>query len=162
MQLYEITENLKQINEMIDQGADPDQLQDALGDVNEAFEEKAKHILFVMRNLQGSIELCKSEEKRLSENRKAMENQLAGIKEYLILNMKESGITKVDNGVLKASYVKPKPMLVLSNEDSIPDEYKKIKVSSAIDKKMLLDALKDGGEVEGAEIGESKPSLMIK
>lgn len=162
MQLYEITENLKQINEMIDQGVDPDQLQDALGDVNEAFEEKAKHILFVMRNLQSSIDMCKAEEKRLSESRKAMENQLAGIKEYLMLNMKESGISKIDNGVIKASYVKPKPILVLNNEDLVPDEYKKIKVTSSIDKKTLLDSLKDGNTIEGAEIGESKPSLMIK
>ena len=162
MQLYEITENLKQINEMIEQGTDPEQLKDALADVNEAFEEKAKHILYVMRNLESSIDQCKQEERRLAENRKAMENQLSGIKDYLIMNMAESDIKKVDNGVIKATYVKPKPCLNLTDENIIPDQYKKIKVSSQIEKKKLLDDLKDGIEIEGAEIGESKASLLIK
>ncbi len=162
MQLYEITENLKQLGNMIEDGVDESQLIDALNDVNEAFEEKAKSILFLIRNIEGNIELSKIEETRLSNRRKAMEKQLDSIKSYLIMNMAESGKTKIDNGVIKASYIKPKPSLMLSDESLVPDSYKVPKVTVSIDKKALLADLKEGKEVEGASIGESKAGLSIK
>lgn len=162
MQLYEITENLKQLSQMIEDGVDESQLIDAINDVNEAFEEKAKNILFLIRNIEGNIELSKIEETRLSNRRKSMEKQLDGIKSYLIMNMAESGKTKIDNGVIKASYIKPKPSLMLSDESLIPDRYKVPKVTVSIDKKALLDDLKGGEEVEGASIGESKAGISIK
>lgn len=162
MQLYEITENLKQLSQMIEDGVDESQLIDALNDVNEAFEEKAKSILFLIRNIEGNIELSKIEESRLSNRRKSMEKQLDSIKSYLIMNMTESGKTKIDNGVIKASYIKPKPSLMLSDESVIPDEYRVPKVTISIDKKLLLSDLKEGKEVKGASIGESKAGLSIK
>jgi hypothetical protein len=162
MQLYEITENLKQLSQMIEDGVDESQLIDALNDVNEAFEEKAKSILFLIRNIEGNIELSKIEESRLSNRRKSMEKQLDNIKSYLIMNMTESGKTKIDNGVIKASYIKPKPSLMLSDESVIPDEYRVPKVTISIDKKLLLADLKEGKEVKGASIGESKAGLSIK
>lgn len=162
MQLYEITENLKQLSQMIEDGVDESQLIDALNDVNEAFEEKAKSILFLIRNIEGNIELSKIEELRLSNRRKSMEKQLENIKSYLIMNMAESGKTKIDNGVIKASYIKPKPSLMLSDESLIPDRYRVPKVTIGIDKKMLLSDLKEGKEIEGASIGESKAGLSLK
>jgi hypothetical protein len=162
MQLYEITENLKQLGQMIEDGVDESQLIDALNDVNEAFEEKAKSILFLIRNIEGNIELSKIEESRLANRRKSMEKQLDSIKSYLVMNMAESGKNKIDNGVIKASYIKPKPVLVLSDESIVPDSYKQPKVTVSIDKKLLLSDLKDGKEVEGASIGESKAGLSIK
>jgi len=162
MQLYEITENLKQLGQMIEDGVEESQLIDALNDVNEAFEEKAKSILFLIRNIEGNIELSKLEETRLSNRRKSMEKQLDSIKAYLVMNMAESGKTKIDNGVIKASYIKPKPVLVLSDENAIPDSYKNPKVTISIDKKLILSDLKEGKEIEGASIGESKAGLSVK
>jgi len=162
MQLYEITENLKQLGQMIEDGVEESQLIDALNDVNEAFEEKAKSILFLIRNIEGNIELSKLEEARLSNRRKSMEKQLDSIKAYLVMNMAESGKTKIDNGVIKASYIKPKPVLVLSDENAIPDSYKNPKVTISIDKKLILSDLKEGKEIEGASIGESKAGLSVK
>jgi len=162
MQLYEITENLKQLGQMIEDGVEESQLIDALNDVNEAFEEKAKSILFLIRNIEGNIELSKLEETRLSNRRKSMEKQLDSIKAYLVMNMAESGKTKIDNGVIKASYIKTKPVLVLSDENAIPDSYKNPKVTISIDKKLILSDLKEGKEIEGASIGESKAGLSVK
>lgn len=161
MQLYNITENLKQIEQMIEDGVDPSQLQDAIKDIDEAFEEKAGHILFLMRNIEANIEMVKDEEKRLASKRKAMENQYESIKDYLIKNMAETGKTKIDNGVIKASYVKPKPMLDLIDPELVPDEYKQPQVTIKLDKTLLLSDLKDGKEVAGAAITESKAGLRI-
>lgn len=162
MQLYNITENLKQLNEMVNDGVDPDQLVDAFNDLNDAFEDKAKSILFVLQNMNSNIELIKNEEARLKEKRGIIERQLSGLKEYLTLNMVEFDIPKVDNGVFKASIVKPKPVLVVVDDDAIGSYYKTEKATISIDKRKLLADLKDGKEVDGAKIGESKTGLTIK
>lgn len=162
MELYNITENLKQLNSMIADGVPADQLVDAFGDLEEAFEGKAKSILFVLQNMTGNIELLKAEEDRLKAKRATIEKQLSGLKEYLTLNMQESGTTKIDNGVIKASIIKPKPVLVVINDQAISGEYKSEKITVCIDKRKLLSDLKEGVVVAGAEIGESKIGLSIK
>ena len=162
MKLYDITKNMQAIEQMLDDGVEPDQLKDALGDVEDAFKDKAGNILFLMQNMASSVEALKSEEARLAKRRKVIENQMASLKEYLILNMIESGIGKLDNGVIKASITKPRAMLYVYEAEKVPAEYKKVTVSSAIDKKQLLAALNDGEEIEGCEIGQSKTGLSIK
>ena len=162
MNLYNITKNLTQLNQMIEDGVDPEQLEQAFNDVEEAFEDKAKSVLFVLKNMQANIDSVKSEEDRLKKKRATIERQYSGLKEYLMLNMVELGLGKIDNGVLKASLTKPKPMLVVTQEGIVSDLYKVEKITVSIDKKKMLDDLKDGKKVEGAEIGESKAGLNLK
>lgn len=162
MQLYNITENLKQFKSMVDDGVDPDQLKDALEQLEDAFEDKAKSVLFVIQNMMANIEQIKAEETRLKDKRAVIDRQLTGIKEYLLFNMSQLGISKVDNGITKASATKPKPMLVVSDDKFIPAEYKTEKLTISVDKRKLLSDLKDGVKVTGASIGESKAGLTIK
>lgn len=162
MKLYDITKNMQGIEQMLADGVDPDQLVDALGDVTDAFEEKAGGILFLMQNMSADIEAFKIEEARLAKRRKSAESQIAHLKGYLILNMSQSGITKLDNGVIKASITKARQMLVLTDGEKVPGDYKTVTTSSAIDKKQLLAALKEGKEIDGCEIGQSKIGLSIK
>ena len=162
MKLYDITKNMQAVEQMLADGIEPEQLQDALGDIEEAFQSKGEHILYLMQNMSSDVEAYKAEESRLAKRRKITENQLASIKEYLILNMVSSGISKLDNGVIKAGIVKPRPVLVIRHEELIPPEFKKVAVTSSVDKKQLLAALKDGEEILGCEIGQSKTGLTIK
>ena len=162
MQLYEITENLKQINQMLEDGVSLEELKDALADVDEAFEEKANGILFLIRNMESNIDAIKIEEARLASRRKSIEKQIESIKGYLINNMVATGKTKLDNGIIKASYIKPKAMLNLIDESIVPDNYKTPKVTIALDKASMLADLKNGIEIDGASIGESKAGLSIK
>ena len=162
MKLYDITKNMQAIEQMMADGVDPSELKDALGDIEEAFQAKGEHILYLMQNMASDVEALKTEEARLAKRRKVTENQMSGIKEYLIQNMMESGISKLDNGVIKASIIKPRPMLLISDDDRIPTFYKKVTVSSAIDKKLLLADLKGGEAIGGCEIGFSKTGLSIK
>lgn len=162
MQLFNITENLKQLNKMIDDGVDAAQLKDAFNDIEEAFDEKAKSVLFVLQNMSADIEQLKNAEDTLKKKRGVMERQLSGLKEYLLFNMQESGLTKIDNGIFKASIVRPKPMLSISDESLLPDAYKNEVITFKVDKKQMLADLKEGKEIKGAEIGESKAGLTIK
>ena len=162
MKLYDITKNMQAVEQMLADGIEPDQLKDALRDIEDEFQAKGEHILYLIQNMASDVEAYKVEESRLAKRRKITENQIASIKEYLILNMVSSGIAKLDNGVIKAGIVKPRPVLVVRSEELIPPEFKRVTISSAIDKKQLLAALKDGEEVSGCEIGQSKTGLSIK
>lgn len=165
MQLYKITEAMKEVQAMVDEGVPLDQLEDTMKLIEMDFKEKAESILFVLANIKSEIEACKAEELRLSGRRKAKENQAEKLKEYLLYNMQELKSGKIDNGVMTANIRKGSPVLVITNEDAIPNEYKKIAVTSSTDKKGLLKALKEleeGETIDGAEIGAGKNTLTIK
>lgn len=149
---------------MIDEGVPIEQLTDSLEEIESGLEEKAGNILFLIRNIEGDIEKIKAEEKRLKEKRLSAEKSIENVKAYLVQNMAAQNKAKIDNGVVKCSIIKSRPVLVLSDEGLIPDTFKKITVSSAIDKKQLLAHLKElpeGETIEGAAIGESKIGLKI-
>ena len=165
MKLYEITEQMKDVQSMVDDGVPLDQLEDTMQLIEMDFKEKAESILFVLANIKGEIESCKTEESRLAGRRKTKESQSEKIKEYLLYNMQELKSGKIDNGVMTASIRKGSPALLITNEDAIPNEYKKIAVTSSTDKKGLLKALKeleDGETIEGAEVCAGKNTLTIK
>jgi len=165
MQLYKITESMKEVQAMVDDGVPLDQLEDTMKLIEMDFKEKAESILYVLANIRSEMEACKAEETRLADRHKAKEKQADKLKEYLLYNMQELKSGKIDNGVMSASIRKGAPVLVITNEEAIPNEYKKIAVTSSTDKKGLLKALKaleEGETIEGAEIGAGKNTLTIK
>ena len=165
MQLYKITESMKEVQAMVDDGVPLDQLEDTMQLIEMDFKEKAESILFVLANIKSEVEACKVEEVRLADRRKAKEKQAEKLKEYLLYNMQELKSGKIDNGVMTANIRTGASVLVITNEDAIPNEYKKISVTSSTDKKGLLKALKEleeGEEIEGAEVGAGKNILTIK
>ncbi len=162
MNLYQLNDCMKQAEEALDSGASPDEVSDVIDSLEIDIQQKCVQVAYFMRNLNSDIEAIKAEETRLAERRKVNEAHYDRLKQYLADGMKISGLTKAGDGVISVSYGKPKPILVLSNEDAVPDDFLVIKTSVSIDKKNLLDALKAGEEVPGATIGESKPSITIK
>ncbi|MDF1830644.1 siphovirus Gp157 family protein [Cycloclasticus pugetii] len=162
MNLYQLNDCMKQAEDALNDGATPEEVAEVIAAIEMDFKQKAVNIAYFMRNLSGFVESVKSEEVRLSTRRKQYEAHIDRMKNYLSDGMKESGITKADDGVISVSYGKPKPLLVIDDESCIPEKYLAIKVISSVDKKALLNDLKIGEEVKGASIGESKPSITIK
>tara|TARA_R110000744_G_scaffold246942_1_gene363442 strand:+ start:11387 stop:11884 length:498 start_codon:yes stop_codon:yes gene_type:complete len=165
MKLYELTEAMKDVQAMLDEGVPIEQLQDTLNDLNCDFQDKAKNVLFAIANLKAESEMISAEIKRLSGKSKAKDNQVASLRDYLLYNMQELNSGKIDNGVMSASIRKGAPTLQINNEDLIPVEYKVIKTSVSTDKKGLLKAIKEleeGEKIEGAEVVAGKNTLTIK
>lgn len=162
MKLYEITGAMAEMQKLIDEGVPPEQLEDTLNEIQEDFDVKAGSCLFAMANLNGEIEAAKNEEARLSERRKSKEKQLNKLKDYVLFNMKQLNKSKVDNGTMTATVRKGRAIVSIIDEDSIPFDYKNVKTSVAVDKKKLLDDLKDGAEIEGAALTTSDETLTVK
>ena len=162
MKLYEITEAMADLERMLDEGVPEDQLADTIEDMKGDFKEKAESILYILTNMNSQADAYKAEEKRLSDKRKSTEKQIERLKEYLLFNMQELNSGEINNGIMSASIRKGAPVLVISDEDLIPVEWKEIKTTVSTDKRGLLKALKDGEVVEGAEVGTGKNTLTIK
>lgn len=162
MNLYQLHDCMKQAEDALSDGASPEDVAQVIDALEIDFRQKCVQIAYFIKNLEGDIDKCKAEELRIADRRKSMQAHYDRLKEYLAEGMIKAGIGKADDGVIGVSCGKPRPMLVIDDEESVPDDYRTIKVSAVIDKKMLLSAIKDGAEVEGAHIGESKPSITIK
>ena len=161
MRLYDLTGALLDIQTMLEEGVPEEQLTDTISQITDSFNDKAVGVISIIKNMEGFISNLKVEEDRLKAKRVSTEKKIVFLKSYLIENMVSSGLKKAGNDILSARVIAGKPMLNMTNEVLIPDEYRTITVVSAIDKIRLLAKLKEGEEVEGAEIGKSKTGISI-
>ena len=148
MESEEITEeNKKQINE----------------ELTVLLQQKSQNVIGYVRNNELTIEAMKTEEKRLSDMRKALENKNNKFKEYVKECMENNGFTKIDTGLGSLTIAKSPISVEIENEDEIPSEFKQEVVTVKIDKKAIADNFKATGEVpNGVVIHTDNTNLRIK
>ena len=160
--LYEITERYQNLELLLD-NADENIMQvllDGLNEIKEEFNEKALNLVKYIKNIESDIEGFKSEEKRLSERRKTLENQKESIKEYLYTEMNKINQKKVDLGLFKLN-IQNNPASVNILDEKLIDKKYLIEQEPKIDKKAILNDLKNNVDVKGCEIHQGE-SLRIK
>jgi hypothetical protein len=115
----------------------------------------------IIKGIDGDIDTLKSEEKRLAEKRRVLENKKNNIKAYLENQLRVMEIDKIKTPLFTVSLQKNPPSVEIVDEDLIPDKFKKTVTTVSVVKKDLLEALKAGQVIEGAEIKQGK-SLRIR
>ncbi len=126
-------------------------------------QQKSTNTIGYIRNMELTVEAMKSEEKRISEQRKACENRIARFKEYVKDCMEQNGIMKVETSIGSMTIAKNPISVEIENEDEIPSEFKQEVVSTKIDKMAIKNHFKETGEiVNGANILTNNTSLRIK
>ena len=126
-------------------------------------QQKSQNIIGYIRNLELTAEAMKSEEKRISERRKQIENHIDRFKEYVKDCMENNGILKIETGLGTLSTAKSPISVEIINESVIPDEYKTEVVTTKVDKKKIADNFKCTGElIEGVIIHTDNTNLRIK
>lgn len=159
--LYELTEMYQNISNLIEEDADNETLEKALDEITDSIQIKAENMAKLIKSIEGNINALKDEEKRLQAKRKALENKVVNIKEYLENQLKAMGLKKVQGNLFTVSIQKNPQSVNILNEDLIPEQFKKVVTTTKIDRKELLAALKEGQEIEGAEIKQTE-SLRIR
>lgn len=160
--LYELTELYQNIWELVgDDDVDVESLETALKHIEDNIEVKAESIAKLIKGIDGDIAALKEEENRLTKRRKTLENKQVNIKSYLESQLRTMGIDKVKTPLFTISLQKNPPSVHISNEELIPDKYKKTQITTSVVKKDLLEDLKLGEIIDGAEIKQEK-SLRIK
>ncbi|PEM57610.1 siphovirus Gp157 family protein [Bacillus wiedmannii] len=157
--LYNLTGQFLELQRYITE-ENAEMFTDTLEAIDEAIESKAVGIVHVIKNMEQMAVNIKAEEERLSKRRKAAENSVTRLKQYLIDSMEATDNKKIETDLITISIRNNAQSLVVHSEDAIPKMYYKAS-KPTLDKKALGDFVKGGGIVEGTELVRTK-SLTIK
>lgn len=157
--LYELSTGYKNIEYLLENGEDNEELAAVLNSLDAEIEDKAENIAKLIKNYEADIEAFKTEEKRIAERRRTLENVVKRLKEYLFSNMKLTGKTKFKKGTFSFNIAKNTASVEITNADIISSDYKVL--TEVLDKKAILQDLKDGKDVQGAILKQSE-SLRIR
>ena len=176
--LYDIDYQLRVLEEyMVDPETgeilDEESFNAKFDEIQMALNEKIENSMCFYKNLQADIEAFKAEEKNLAQRRKVKENLAERVKNridnYVTMqftdeegNVDKENLNKwkFETSKVKLSYRKSDSVEVF-DINSLPKEYVKEKVELSPDKTALKKALKDGKEIEGAEI-VTKLNMQVK
>lgn len=161
MSLYELTSNLKELQDIDFTEVDAEQLEAVKVAIKEQIVNKGTGIIAVVRNLEADTEAIKTEIKRLQDLKKSKENRIENLKKYTKECLEEADIKKVSTALGNISIRKLPGSVEVLEEDSIPVEYKKEVITLTIDKKAILSDLKEGVVVPGVTL-KTGTSLTIK
>ena len=155
--LYELTNDYLKVLAMAED--DEDGCIDTLESIEFEIEEKAENIAKIMAELQGSVDMLKKEEERLSAKRKVLENNSKRLKQYLEEQMLLTGKVKFKTELFSFGIQKNAPSLDVTSEENIPEEF--YVIERKLNRTDLLKAIKAGLEIDGVGTKQSE-SLRIR
>ena len=153
MKLYELARSYA---ELLDRAEDIDTeaLVDTLASLQDAIEDKAENIAKIIKNLEADAKIIKEEEQRLAERRRSIENKVTRLKEYLQEQLEVAGLQKVKRPTITVAIQNNPPSVEIADEKLIPSEF--MIPQYKVDKKSILERLKNGEMVPGAKLVQGR------
>ncbi|EEE48391.1 siphovirus Gp157 family protein [Staphylococcus capitis] len=158
--LFILKDNYKQIYELIAEQEDEQILKDTLDSINDALEDKADGYVAVIKSLETDNIAIDEEIKRLKQRKTSNENGIKRLKETLQQVMEETGKEKFKTALNSYSIANNPPSLEVKDENVVPKEFF-TEQEPKLNKKELLKAVKEGLEIEGIELKQSR-SLRVR
>ena len=164
--LYELTGNMKELEKLAE--SDPEMavsVADTLEGIQAEFNDKAQALMIVSNSMDADINAIQDEIDRLTARKRAIVNRKESLKDYLRENMEANGIKQIKCALFTINCVQGREIAVVDNEDDLPDEYIKPKVTMQVDKASLTKALKElpeGETLPGAHLERAKSAIKIK
>lgn len=161
--IYEITNDISFINQMLEEGEiDPEALKGALEVSKEDLTIKLEHYCQFIKNLESDNEGLKAEEDRLAEKRKRNEKVIDNMKAAMMFALDQVKEKKIACGSFTVSVQKNAASVVLDCETALIPELYLIPQAPSIDKKKIKQDLQDGLDLSGVAHLESGSSLRIR
>lgn len=163
MKLYELTAAYQQIfDTILDEESNLDTLEDTLQSVEGAIEVKAENLGKFIGMLKADVAAIEEEENRLMRRKRARQNRIQSIRNYLQQQMELIGKDKITTPIMTISLQNNPPALEITDEFAVPTEFIVIiPEQKIIDKAKVKEALKSGREVAGAKLTQGR-SLRIR
>jgi DNA repair ATPase RecN len=157
MKLYELANMYNRIIEMEESEA----MLDTLESIEESLDQKAENIAKMITELNAQSETISVEIKRLTEMKSKIENKSNYLQNYIYDNMVFMKKDTIKSDLFNIKIVKNPYSVEIKDEAIIPEDYKNQKITISVDKKKLLEDLKNGMEIQGATL-QQKTRLSIK
>lgn len=159
--LYEISDRYRNIQELLDNPEFPnEEIKKAFDNIDEEFDIKAENTAKLIRSMKIDAEGINQEIKRLQDRKHALENRVEGLKRYIYEQMNAIGKKKVKGELFTISIQKNPRQVIVRDANLVPEKYIVIQ-EPKIDKKLILNDMKVGIEVNGVDITQSE-SLRIR
>ncbi|GAA4321987.1 siphovirus Gp157 family protein [Pigmentiphaga soli] len=131
-----------------------DVIADTLESLGGELEVKAQNVVAFSRHLEKLAESIKEAEAEMAKRRKAVEARAERIKAYVLQAMQDNRIQKIECPWFVLSIAKNPPAVEIEDERMVPKDYftSPPPPPPQIDKKLILQALKDGYDVPGAKL----------
>lgn len=119
MKLYEMTDQLLAIDNLLAEMTDPDTneiLQDARTQLLADIDEKCENILEYISHCKARMDYYKAEEERIAQKRKVLDKRVEYLKSMIMMSMKGTGKNKMDCGTYSVSIAKTPTRVMVSDE----------------------------------------------
>lgn len=135
---------------------------DALEKLEMARETKIENAAMMVKNLSAEAAAIKAEEEKLAKRRKAIENKVDGVKQFLVRALtREDGTSEKFRTARAAVTVKLNPAkVIISDEKLLPEVFFREIIDRKPDRAQIKEVLSRGIEVPGAALERGR-SVMI-
>lgn len=158
--LFNLTDNYKQVYDLIVEQGDEQLLNDTLESINDALEDKADGYVSVVKSLESDNKAIDEEIKRLQQRKTTNKNGIDRLKESLKVSMEATGKTKFKTVLNSYNIQNNPPSLNVIEEKHIPSDFW-LSQAPKLDKKALLKHIKENEDVDGVEIKQTQ-SLRVR
>ena len=153
--LFNLTDSYLKVKRMEEEGADTEMIIDTLNAIESAIEDKAENYHGFIRQLEGEIQTINTEQKRLADLKRSKVNLIDRLKQNLIAALEATGSERIQTDTVIVSLRNNACTLDIQDESNIPMEFVEEVVERKIDKRALLQYVKEN-EVEGVYLKQSK------
>lgn len=161
MTIYELTQEYLQLLALAeDELTDPQTLDDTMEAIQGEIEDKADGYAKIMLQLYAQSDGLDKEIKRLTEKKRAIDNNAKQLKNRLQQAMEATGKTKFKTDLFSFGIQKNPVALVIDDAEKIPEEFL-IAQAPKVDNAGIKAALKAGQEFDWRHLSQSE-SLRIR
>lgn len=161
MRLYDLSSNYIQLVDMLENAENIEAVKDTLDAVEEAFEQKVENIAKLIRSKETELLAVNDELKRLSDRKKRLDKEVEWLSSYVHHELERTGMYEVKSSLFNIRLRNNPPSVNVINETELPMDYIKVEEVRKVDKRAILEQLKNGVSIPGVELVR-KRSLSIK
>ncbi|MCG1042533.1 siphovirus Gp157 family protein [Mycetohabitans sp. B8] len=157
--LYQIASEYRQAaDRLVELDLDEQTVADTLESISGDLITKAQNVAFVIRNLEASAEQIQIAIGQMQARAQAYAKRAERIRAYLLQNMLMSGMQKLECPYFKLAVRANPAKVVIDDERQVPKAYMTDPPPPPArpDKKLIVQAIKDGGNVPGCRIEHSQ------
>lgn len=163
LSLYNITNKFTELMSKAEEGELTEEEYNTLGEeLAIELQNKSGNIIGYSQNEEALIEAIDIQIKRLQELKKTKKNNLDRFYQYVKDNMNRLRLTKIETELGILSVNKSPISVEITDEDRIPEKYKKIIQTIKIDKVAIKKDIEAGNDIDGAQLSSGNTYLKIK
>lgn len=156
MKLYELSNKYNELIAYMEETDQLDELKDTLDSIEYAFDSKVESIAKLIKAKDAERQAIEDEIKRLKARADKIGKETDWLTNYIQTEMEHTGRDKVKSALFNISLNLNPPAVNVIDESVIPSKLFTVKVTRNLDKRGIMERLKNGEKIPGVELIQRK------